>query len=80
MLLLHGGQRGLFSLWYSLLESPSITSSTGLIPCPPFGFSLIHKPPFPSVAPHVVVFLTEKEKQEGSSDLVVNKISSKLGH
>lgn len=46
----------------------------------PFRFRLIHKPPFPSAAPHVVVSLTEKGKQEGSSDLVVNKMSSKLGH
>lgn len=28
----------------------------------------------------MVVLLTEKEKQEGSSDLVVNKMSSELGH
>lgn len=28
----------------------------------------------------MVVLLAEKEKQEGPSDMVVNKMSSKLGH
>lgn len=64
----------------AFLCSFSITSSAGLIPCPHVKFSVVYKPPIPSLAPHVVVLLTEKEKQEGSSDLVVNKMSSELGH
>lgn len=49
-------------------------------PMPPLQIqSCSQTDPFPSGVPHMVV-LTEKEKQQGSSDLVVNKVSSKLGH
>lgn len=42
---------------------------------------IVHKTTlFPPIASHMVVLLTEKEKQEGSSDLVVNRMSSQLGH
>jgi hypothetical protein len=53
----------LVNLCYSLPESLSVT------------FPIL----YPSTASHVVVLRTEKEKQEGSSDVVMSKMSSELG-